>query len=337
MRIHRALLCALFLVAGGFLLAQSPYATVVYAEGRQFTIIRAGRPAVYSAEGPDAIGLAVQRGDIVQTSAGTFLEIAIHPISASVQLAENTSFRCDADESGKQSKGELYYGRVRAKVSKLTGSATYKITSPSLVAGVRGTDFGCDVIYVRPQAAGGATGAAPQSPVLNRVFCFEGSVLVVPAADPELQTVLIGRGEMIETSAPAAIAEAASPAPVKLAKAPVSVEVSEFWKGREFRASPAESRREDTSASQAETIVANQVLTEEERQEAEVKVEHERNHKVRLAGSVALFAVGAAVAASGYPEFQDDGMTSGVALTTTYGGVLVSSSLVLLIYDLVKR
>ncbi|HOT62402.1 MAG TPA: FecR domain-containing protein [Treponemataceae bacterium] len=332
MRIHRALLCVLFLAVGGILLAQSPYATVVYAEGRQFTIIRAGKPAVYSAEGANAIGLAIQRGDIVQTSAGTFLEIAIHPISASIQLAENTSFRCDADESGKQSKGELYYGRVRAKVSKLSGSATYKISSPSLVAGVRGTDFGCDVIYVRPSAPGGATGAAPQSPVLNRVFCFEGSVLVVPAADPELQTVLIGRGEMIETAAPAAaVAEAA--APVKLAKAPVSVEVSEFWKGREFRDSPAESRTEEPTA----TIVENQVLTEEERQEVEIKVKRERNHKVRLAGSVALFAVGAAVAASGYPEFQSDGMTPGVALTTTYGGVLVSSSLILLIYDLVKR
>jgi hypothetical protein len=95
-------LCALFLVAGGFLLAQSPYATVVYAEGRQFTIIR-GETSRLHAEGPDAIGLAVQRG-IRANLRGNLLEIAIHPISASVQLAENTSFRCDADESGKQSK-----------------------------------------------------------------------------------------------------------------------------------------------------------------------------------------------------------------------------------------
>lgn len=335
MRIPKAVSTVVFLFMAAVLLAETPYATIVYAEGKQFSVIRAGKPKSYSAEGPEAVGLAVQRGDILQTSPGTYLEILIHPISASVQLAENTSFKCDADESGTQSKGELYYGRVRAKVAKLTGSSTYKITSPSLVAGVRGTDFGCDHIYIRPSAPGAGPDAVPasapanasESSVMNRVFCFEGSVLVVPAADPEKQTVMIGGGEMIENTAPTVAAGIEKP--FTLVKAPVSQEVNNFWKEREFRSVPDETV--------SEPIVEEQILTEEEKQVIEKEIKRERNHKVRLAGSVALLLAGSLVAGVAYPEYQDEGMNDSVMANVGFGGVLVSSSLVLLVYDLIMH
>jgi len=305
---------------------QTPYATVVYAEGSTFSVIRAGKSVSYAVDNPDVFGLPIERGDILQTSPRTYLEVTIHPVSASVQIAENTSFRCDADESGQNSKGELYYGRVRAKVGKLSGASTYRISSPSMVAGVRGTDFGCDHIFVRPQVAGGeGTAEVASTAVVNRVFCFEGSVLVVPVSDPGLKTVLVGGGEMIESSATTASADGSIP--VELTKTPVSTEVTEFWKGRQFRGT-------EHSSLSAEAAQA-QILAEEQLQVVAQEKKRVRNHKVRLAGSAALFGAGALVAGLAYPDYKSDGFTKSVIVNTSYGGALICTSLGLLIYDLI--
>lgn len=306
------------------LIAETPYATIAYAEGKRFSVIRDGKPVSYSADSPEVIGLPIQRGDILQTAADTYLEISIHPISASVQLAENTTFRCDADESGMKSEGKLYYGRVRAKVSKLAESATYKISSPALVAGVRGTDFGCDHFYVRPSAPS-TPDAAQASPTLNRVFCFEGHVAVAPSAEPDLETVMIAGGEMVESSTLATGAAGAKEA-TPLATAPVSAEVSDFWKNREFHALPSD-----------EEIALAAAQAEEEQKAAAQEVKRERNHKVRLAGSVALLLAGAIVIAPEYSEYQRDGMTSSVAAGVSFGGFLIGTSLGILIYDIIKH
>jgi hypothetical protein len=323
MNIQKIISSFVFFIMAAVLLAETPYATITYAEGKRFSVIRDGKSVSYGAESPEAIGLPIQRGDILQTTPGTFLEVLIHPISASIQLAENTTFRCDADESGMQSEGKLYYGRVRAKVAKLTGTSTYKITTPGLVAGVRGTDFGCDHFYVRP-CAPSTPDAAQASPTLNRVFCFEGHVAVAPAVAPADETVMIGGGEMVENSTPAAGDSAKEPVPI--AKAPVSTEVSDFWKGREFHAAP-----------DAASVEESAVITEEKRQEVEKEVKRERNHKIRLAGSAALFLTGALVCYPAYTDYQNDGMSSSVMMGASYGGFLIGSSLVLLIYDLVRH
>ena len=150
MRNKRVYCAILVLLMTASALAAAPYATITYAEGKSFSLLRSGKQTTVSVSSPDVFGMEIVPGDVIQTGAGTFLELYINPIAASVQIAENTSFRCDADSTGAKSSGELYYGRVRAKVAKLSGSSSYRISSPSLVAGVRGTDFGCDVIAVRP-------------------------------------------------------------------------------------------------------------------------------------------------------------------------------------------
>jgi formylglycine-generating enzyme required for sulfatase activity len=122
----------------------------------------------------------------------------------------------------------LYYGRVRAKVAKLAGSSSYKITSPSLVAGVRGTDFGCDLIAVRPRVKDGTDAGA--SPVMSRVFCFEGSVSVSEADGSADETILIEKNEMVEKLVVKDTGTAPAAVPV-LQKKTLDVEVTEFWKG----------------------------------------------------------------------------------------------------------
>jgi hypothetical protein len=323
MKFHKNWIVLVLILTGFTGFAQTPFATIVYAEGNSFSVIRAGKTVSYRVDNPDVLGLPIERGDILQTTSSTYLEVLIRPVSASVQIAENTSFRCDGDESGQNSKGELYYGRVRAKVAKLPGSSTYRISSPAMVAGVRGTDFGCDHFYVRPSAA--VTAGSPESSpshAINRVFCFEGSVVVVPASDPGLKNVLVGSGEMIESST--LVSAAAESGPIDLITAPVSRDVTEFWKGRQFRGADA------TALSEEEAALAD-IIAEEERQEQK----RVHNHKIRLGGSAALFCAGALAAGLAYPEYKEDGFTQGVIANASYGGVLIGTSLGLLIYDLI--
>ena len=212
--------------------------------------------------------MEIRQGDIIHTAAATFLEIKINSVSATVQVAENTSFKCDADSGGSQVTSELYYGRVRAKVAKLAGSSSFRISTPTLVAGVRGTDFGCDVIAVRgikpDSGAAAKQGSAVQpgstvqsggaTPVLNRVFCFEGTVAVskadsaIPAAGSAAgsaagalaakapDVVLIGKNEMVEN----VVGDTAAPLSAEPLKKDVLPEdVHEFWEARAVPASAA--------------------------------------------------------------------------------------------------
>lgn len=238
MRNKRVLTVIAALSLGGILFAASPYASVVYAEGASFTLIRAGKSVTVSAADPATIGMEIKPGDIIRTGSSTFVEIAINPISASIQIAENTSFRCDANSTGLESSGELYYGRVRAKVSKLSGNASYHMSSPSLTAGVRGTDFGLDVIAIRQSGTAGATGTSGgtqattgSAPTLFRVFCFEGNVLVGSVAGTISDTLMIGGNEMVERVASSGSAKDELP---PLEKKKVSTEVFDFWKVHPF-------------------------------------------------------------------------------------------------------
>jgi hypothetical protein len=275
------------LLLGGFLFAASPYATVVYAEGNSFSLIRGGKSVTVKVDDAATIGMEIARGDIIRTASGTFLEIAIEPISASVQIAENTSFRCDADSTGTQSTGELYYGRVRAKVAKLGGSSSFKISSPSLVAGVRGTDFGLDVIAVRPSKTGSpavaATPSAPVSPMLFRVFCFEGSVLVGSAAGTISDTLILGNNEMVESVAASGGQKAAESA-VPLSKTAVSVDVVDFWKVHPFAVI---SRLPKPVTAVAESAPPSDALDVTPKDQQKV-----RNMRVPRAAAIALIGLG---------------------------------------------
>lgn len=257
MRNKRVYCAILVLLMTASALAAAPYATITYAEGKSFSLLRSGKQTTVSVSSPDVFGMEIVPGDVIQTGAGTFLELYINPIAASVQIAENTSFRCDADSTGAKSSGELYYGRVRAKVAKLSGSSSYRISSPSLVAGVRGTDFGCDVIAVRPTRTSAGAVVSAETPILHRVFCFEGSVLVAEAvsdaeagiaaegasggtAGVSLKTVLIGGNEMVEKIVsvdPSTVAAAEQ----ILRKKNISEEVNAFWKGRPVSGPPVAS------------------------------------------------------------------------------------------------
>lgn len=104
----------ILLLAPSFLWA-SPYGIIAYAEGGSFARIRDGVTEVFNSSDGAVFGMEVRPGDMYQTRSGCFLELAIYPGAASVQIAENTSFKCDQDISASKPGGELYYGRVWPK------------------------------------------------------------------------------------------------------------------------------------------------------------------------------------------------------------------------------
>ena len=84
------------------LAAAEPWARIVYAEGSSFNLVRSGKVLKKEVASADVIGFELASGDILQTASSTFLELYIYPVSASVQIAENTSFRCEPPPSPAQ-------------------------------------------------------------------------------------------------------------------------------------------------------------------------------------------------------------------------------------------
>lgn len=170
--------------------AQTAWGKIVFAEGSSFSLIRAGKVQKVDLKTMNVYDLNLQSGDIIQTMPGCFIELYIYSAKASIQISENTSFRCDSSGlDNEQTTGELYYGRVRAKVAKLSSSGSFRLNSPSLVAGVRGTDFGVEVISVKKSSS--------EQTVSSQVFCFEGAVEVSSVQkNEEIEPVVIYQGEM---------------------------------------------------------------------------------------------------------------------------------------------
>jgi hypothetical protein len=197
-------------------------ATIEYASGDDVLVIRAGRRLNFS----DPFGLELLEGDQVQTGRGVFVELRLRTGGAVVKLAENTTFKLERMVSGETSLS-LVYGRVRAKVDKLAGTDTFTIRSATSVAGVRGTDFGIDVI-ARQQAA------APES--LTRTYVFEGTVTVTallrssPLAAEGLEPIprefTLEAGEMVVVSRVDTATEAE--------KTTIETSILEFWSENDF-------------------------------------------------------------------------------------------------------
>lgn len=157
-------------------------AVIEYTSGDDVVVIRAGKRAVMQ----DPIGFELLQGDQIITGKDVFLELRIRSRSSSgnaiIKLAENTTFVLDAMSEG-QTALRLVYGRVRAKVDRLTGGDTFSLRSSSVIAGVRGTDFGLDVLASKSAMSINASDA----------YCFDGTITVRTLGSPKVQS-----GESLE-------------------------------------------------------------------------------------------------------------------------------------------
>lgn len=102
---------------------------------------------------PAALGATVSEGDIVRTKSGSFAEITFTDDTV-LKLTQSTrvGIREYLLDGGKRKNGalQLFRGKVRATVSKglgrvipviYSGPSTFRIETPTAVAGVKGTDF----------------------------------------------------------------------------------------------------------------------------------------------------------------------------------------------------
>lgn len=239
---------ALALVTASPVVAQTveAYAFIIYAEGYDLTIYRNGRLESYDVLVDDVIGMPLLVGDLVQTDADTFVEIQVMPSRTVIKVAENTTFEIRALGGAGGGQFEMTYGRVRARVERITGSERFEIRGNTTVAGVRGTDFGYDVVVER-EALGD---------VEERVYVFDGEVGVRSAAadDAAGDEVLLRPDQMVRvvTTAepepqpgPGADGSAAEPARPErpLASEPIDQAITDYWQEAAFREEPLDPER----------------------------------------------------------------------------------------------
>lgn len=171
----RLLVLVVMMLAFPVFVAAEDAAMVVYAEGDGFTILRrSGDAERRTWEDPDFIGVGLADGDTILTDDGTFLELRMHANDSLVRVSENTSFEISqGGASGGDTRLAVTYGRVRAIVQRIRGSREFEIRGQTVVAGVRGTDFGVSVLLT------------PIGEIEDKVFVVEGEVTVqLGAAGP---------------------------------------------------------------------------------------------------------------------------------------------------------
>jgi hypothetical protein len=186
-------------------------------------------------------------GDQVQTGSKTSVELVAMPRRSRLRLSENTVVTIGALGGDGSTTLKLLYGRLRSKVEKIAGTPTpFHVVSRSFVAGVRGTDFGCDLLVPRA----GETATA-------QIYCFEGSVEVAPSTQAATEL-----GEKKEEGAaeeappanpPSVEGTAFSPLVVSagamaiietrgqgkaadVVEKPIDTEIKTFWRANEFTA-----------------------------------------------------------------------------------------------------
>jgi hypothetical protein len=111
------------------------------------------------------IGLEIENYDLVETDEDSFADIELTTPSSrgvTVHINENTAFYFDSGEVDlkQQTRFEMLAGSLSLKVQKLTGTGEVIVKTPTVVLGVRGTEF--DIT------------AAPEGSFL--ITCVEGAV-----------------------------------------------------------------------------------------------------------------------------------------------------------------
>jgi hypothetical protein len=262
---------------------EEPRGVIIYASGTGFEHIRNGDTREYDLSVDVAEGVELRAGDYLNTYDGTFLEIQVYPSDNVLKVSENTSFK--VNEVSPQGGGnfELNYGRVRARVKKLAGLEKFSLEGPSMVAGVRGTDFGYDIIYEKSEST---------ERTVASVYCFEGRVEVETreaatlseagedAAEAEeaekRATTVIGPEEMVRLverrrPAPPEEGEAGPGEPGQeqveyaLIKESVSDTIETYWNEYDFEGSLLERTKEEKE--EKPVVVERQGLEVEQRRD----------------------------------------------------------------------
>ncbi len=209
----------------------------------------------------NVIGMPLLPGDLVQTDDDTFVEMQVMPSRTIVKIAENTTFEIENIGGNGGGSFNMSYGRLRARVERITQDDRFEIRGFSAVAGVRGTDFGYDMVVQRA-----AKNELDVAELKTKVYVFDGEVEVTEREDvsrPERsqpvkkQSITLQANEMVNvvSAAPEGLGAPldelvkpdspdgetpSSPTPevtqgVVFQQEMIETEIQEFWTRRDFQ------------------------------------------------------------------------------------------------------
>ncbi len=94
------------------------------------------------------IGSTIQAGWTIVTEDGDIAELKLVPNGTIIKISQMTNFTVTSlqGQSGGTNAFALGLGKIRMVASKATGGEKYAVKGPTAVCGVRGTDFGMEVV-----------------------------------------------------------------------------------------------------------------------------------------------------------------------------------------------
>ncbi len=198
--------------------------SIVFASEGSFDIIREGQKRNYDPAVEYVEDTEIRVGDYINTYAGSFLEIVLEPGDRILKISEHTSLKIPetGNDDARTGAVQLSYGRIRARVLSLAGKKSFQVRGPSMVAGVRGTDFG----YELTALAGAVQNPETGNPVREIVYCLEGSVNVFTQDGNE--SLLVEAGEMLVKESPE---EAEG---ISFSLVPIDTAISSYWERNDF-------------------------------------------------------------------------------------------------------
>jgi hypothetical protein len=272
--------------------AQNQQAGIYYAQGADFALTVNGERSFIDASSLGYGGIALNRSDMIQTGAGTFLEIQFIPSGTVLKISENTSLVYNGfDESGRFTDISLLYGRVRLVSGNGEGSRISVIRAGNSSVRISEGDLGADYAVDPRPGRGDAS-----RPVL-RVYSFRGKAEVfpfIPGGAP-VQAVNLEEGEtvLIELNPPLVYAE----------RGPLEKDILLFWNTYNFNGSSLMARpdTELPGVSQDEPlqkITVQDIPVQEKMRDAALQEEMARKARRRktalLTAGFSLTAAGAA-------------------------------------------
>jgi len=211
--LKRLLFAALVLPFPLALAAQE--ARIIRAEGKDFALTLRGVQTIITAADVPEEGINLERTGIVNTGAGTFLEIQLFPSATLIKVAENTSLVYNGiDETGKFADLGLLYGRIRLVAGgEANNAGLVAVRSGGISSRMEEGDYGIDYT-LKPEASAPGSGPAAASgsppgnlnPALRPVFrlnVFRGSADISPygrgsqAYFGGVQKLSLGAGESL--------------------------------------------------------------------------------------------------------------------------------------------
>jgi hypothetical protein len=126
------------------LFSQEPYAVLEYFGNEQ-------EISIFDSEGFEYeflnYGMDLLPGDRIVTKKTT-AELRLDPNGSIVKIAADTTFQIDSiqgRENAESNNFSLFNGKIRSIAANISG-AQYQVRTPSAVCGIRGTDFGIEVV-----------------------------------------------------------------------------------------------------------------------------------------------------------------------------------------------